>query len=180
MGLQEMLEHAEDRGIYQKKDDNSGQAKAQIIEQMLLKSKRQRAEEAPDRGKLIVDINDPEPIEEEEDEEDGVQEDDDILDIEHQRRLQSKLEERLVEDFLRRFVVISEKSTLDHVDLVLMLRALPNQIVDYNLEQNELFNFKIFQNSLIAFLNLDIVNAFEYFDSKNRERTTQIRDMLIN
>lgn len=61
-----------------------------------------------------------------------------------------------------------------------MLRALPNQIVDYNLEQNELFNFKVFQDSLIAFQNLDIVNAFEYYDQKNRERAQQIKDMLIS
>jgi len=54
------------------------------------------------------------------------------------------MEEHLVDDFLRKFIVISEKSTLDYIDVVLMLRALPNQIVEYNLEQNELFNFKVF------------------------------------
>ena len=57
----------------------------------------------------------------------------------------------MVDEFLRKFIVISEKSTLDYIDLILMLRALPNQIVDYNLEQNEYFNFKVFQDSLIAF-----------------------------
>lgn len=43
----------------------------------------------------------------------------------------------------------------------------------------ELFNFKIFQDSLIAFQNLDIVNAFEYFDEKNRERVQNIKEVLI-
>jgi len=41
----------------------------------------------------------------------------------------------------------------------------------YNVEQNELFNFKVFQDALIAFQNIDIVKAFEYYDLKNKERT---------
>ena len=58
----------------------------------------------------------------------------------------------------------------DHIDILLMLKALPNKIMVDTLEQIEMFNFRIFQESLIAFQNLDIVNAFEYFDDKNRER----------
>ena len=92
---------------------------------------------------------------------------------------QNKLEERLVESFLNKFVIVSESSTLDHINIVILLKAIPNQIVDYNLEQMELFNFKIFQDSLIAFQNLDIVNAFEYFDEKNRERANNIKEMLL-
>ena len=81
------------------------------------------------------------------------------------------MEERLVDEFLKKFIVNSERSTLEYIDITLMLRALPNPIVGYNLEYNELFNFKVFQDSLVAFQNLDIVNAFEYYDTKNRERT---------
>lgn len=92
---------------------------------------------------------------------------------------QSKVEEKLVEEFLNKFVIVSESSTLDHISIILMLRALPNQIVDYNLEQMELFNFKIYQDSLIAFQNKDIVNAFEYFDEKNRDRAQNIKEMLL-
>jgi hypothetical protein len=33
-----------------------------------------------------------------------------------------------------------------------------------------MFNFRVFQESLTAFQNADLVNAFEYFDEKNRER----------
>ena len=57
---------------------------------------------------------------------------------------QNKLEDKLVEDFLNKFVIVSESSTLDHINIVLMLRAIPNQIVDYNLDQMELFKFKTF------------------------------------
>ncbi|CDW78613.1 UNKNOWN [Stylonychia lemnae] len=93
---------------------------------------------------------------------------------------QNKQEEEIVEEYLKKFVIVSESSTLDHINIVIMLKAIPNQIVDYNLEQNELFNFKIFQDSLVAFQNLDMVNAFEYFDEKNRERVQNVKEMLIS
>jgi len=41
-----------------------------------------------------------------------------------------------------------------------------------------MFNFRIFQESLIAFQNVDLVNAFEYFDEKNRERIQNLKDKL--
>lgn len=40
----------------------------------------------------------------------------------------------LVDEFLSKFVIVSESSTLDHINMVIMLKAIPNQIVDYNLE----------------------------------------------
>jgi hypothetical protein len=47
----------------------------------------------------------------------------------------NKQEEMLVDEFLSKFVIVSESSTLDHINIVIMLKAIPNQIVDYNLEQ---------------------------------------------
>lgn len=32
----------------------------------------------------------------------------------------------------------------EHLDIMLMLKALPNKILDYNLYQIEQFNFRIF------------------------------------
>jgi hypothetical protein len=43
-----------------------------------------------------------------------------------------------------------------------------------------MFNFRVFQEALIAYQNLDIVNAFEYFDDKNRERAQNIKEKLSN
>lgn len=51
-----------------------------------------------------------------------------------------------------------------------MIKALPNKIMDYGLDAVDLFNFRIFQESLLAYQNLDIVKAFEYFDEKNKQR----------
>ncbi len=46
----------------------------------------------------------------------------------------NRLEEKIADDFLNKFVIISESSTLDHINIIIMLKAIPNQIVDYNLE----------------------------------------------
>ena len=43
-----------------------------------------------------------------------------------------------------------------------------------------MFNFRIFQESLIAFQNLDLVNAFEYMDDKNRERMDNVKEKLVS
>ncbi len=51
---------------------------------------------------------------------------------------------QLADDFLMKFTVISESSMNDHLDLVLMISALPNKVVSYTLDQIELFNFSVF------------------------------------
>ena len=89
-------------------------------------------------------------------------------------------EVNLVDQFLTKFTIISESSMNDHLDIMLMLKALPNKVMESTLEQTEMFNFRIFQESLIAFQNLDIVNAFEYFDDKNRERVQNVKDKMMN
>jgi len=86
----------------------------------------------------------------------------------------------IVDEFLSKFTIVSESSMNEHLDIMLMLKALPNKIMKNSLEQTEMFNFRVFQESLIAYQNLDIVNAFEYFDDKNRERVQNVKDKLIN
>ncbi len=39
---------------------------------------------------------------------------------------QNRLEEKLVEEFLNKFIIVSESSTLDHINIVIMLKAIPN------------------------------------------------------
>ena len=85
-----------------------------------------------------------------------------------------------VEEFLSKFLIGSESTFLDNIDLVLMLKALPGPITTYNLKQISLFNFNILQSAIIAFLNEDIVNAFEFFDQKNRDRVSNVRDLIIS
>lgn len=84
-----------------------------------------------------------------------------------------------VEDFLSKFLIGSESTFLDNIDLVIMLKALPGKITKYNMHQISLFNFNILQSAIIAFLNEDIVNAFEFYDKKNRDRVSNVRDLII-
>ncbi len=85
---------------------------------------------------------------------------------------------RQVDLFLSKFTIVSESSMNEHIDIMLMLKALPNKATKHTIEQIEMFNFRVFQESLIAFQNVDLVNAFEYFDEKNRERIQNLKEKL--
>jgi hypothetical protein len=85
-----------------------------------------------------------------------------------------------VDAFLTKFTIVSESSLNEHLDIMLMLKALPNRVSLLSLEQIEMFNFRVFQESLIAFQNVDLVNAFEYFDEKNRERVQNVKEKLVS
>jgi hypothetical protein len=43
----------------------------------------------------------------------------------------------VVDEFLSKFCIVSENSINEHLDIFLMLRALPNKVMDYNLEATE-------------------------------------------
>lgn len=50
----------------------------------------------------------------------------------------------LVDEFLSKFTIVSEQSMNEHIDILLMLRALPYKIAAHNFEEIELFDFSIF------------------------------------
>ena len=50
---------------------------------------------------------------------------------------------KIVDEFLTRFTLTTENSQNEHVDLMIMLKALPNKIVESSLYSSELFNFRI-------------------------------------
>lgn len=56
----------------------------------------------------------------------------------------NRLEEKIADDFLKKFVIVSESNTLDNISILIMLKAIPQEILDSNLTHTELFNFKIF------------------------------------
>lgn len=56
----------------------------------------------------------------------------------------SEQEEKLADEFLTKFTIISESSMNEHLDIMLMLKALPNKILDGTLDVTELFNFRVF------------------------------------
>lgn len=76
----------------------------------------------------------------------------------------------IAENFLAKFIIMPENGQRGMVDIRLMIKALPNKIMGYSVDNIDIFNFRIFQESLHAFQNLEIVKAFEYFDEKNKIR----------
>ena len=66
-------------------------------------------------------------------------------------------EDAMVEKFLEKFLINSDKSAfLDSIDIVLMLKAMPNKIVtSKSLLDARNFNFSTFQVSILAFQNDD-------------------------
>lgn len=61
------------------------------------------------------------------------------------------MEGMLVDAFLTKFTIVSESSLNEHLDIMLMIKALPNKVTLLTIEQTEMFNFRVFQESLIAF-----------------------------
>jgi hypothetical protein len=58
----------------------------------------------------------------------------------------------LIEDFLDKFIFVSDSSTSkDLIDLNLALKALPLKIEENNIYRIDLINFNLIQKSLIAF-----------------------------
>ena len=84
----------------------------------------------------------------------------------------------LVDEFLSKFTIVTEQSISEHLDILLMIKALPNRVNETNFESINNFDFRIVQESLTAFQNVDLVNAFEYFDGKNRDRCGKVKDAL--
>lgn len=91
-----------------------------------------------------------------------------------------EIEDSIVENFLSHFLIGSESTFLDNIDITLMLRAMPTPIVDYNLYQMKMFNFSILQSAIIAFQNEDKVSAFEFYDRLNRERVGNVRELIFS
>ena len=86
----------------------------------------------------------------------------------------------IANEFLDKFILESESSIEGHIDMILVLKSIPDQITKNTLSRAELFKFKVFQSSLIAHQNADIVDAFEYFDQRNKDRVYSIKDKLLD
>lgn len=77
------------------------------------------------------------------------------------------MKDNFAKSLLEKFLVQSNSAFLDTIDTVLMMKAIPNLIAKEYLNQQKLYDFSVFQNSLIAFSNAEIIDAFQYYDNKN-------------
>lgn len=70
---------------------------------------------------------------------------------------------------LSRFLIASEESTFpDRIDIRLLLKAIPIEIIMLRLNQVKKFNFLYLQQALIAHSNAEVVDAFEHYDKLNK------------
>lgn len=81
----------------------------------------------------------------------------------------------ILDSYLKKFLLFKNDTVVPSIDITLMIKALPNRTNEYNVALNEMFNFRVFQESLIAFQNQEMVLAFEYFDLKNSERVFEVQ-----
>ena len=84
-----------------------------------------------------------------------VPEEEEVDGFSKQRKIPEE-EVQLIEDFLDKFVFISETTTSkEQIDLNLALKSLPLKVDDWNIYRIDLINFNLIQKSLIAFQNDD-------------------------
>ena len=81
----------------------------------------------------------------------------------------------MIEDFLDKFVFISEGSTSkEQIDLNLALKSLPLKVEVSNIYRIDLLNFNLIQKSLIAFQNDDQDELINFYDNRNKARLRKI------
>ena len=85
--------------------------------------------------------------------------------------------DRLVGEFLSKFLIASESNLLDKIDIILLLKAVPIKITLDNISQIKKFKFSILQDAFIAYMNADPVDAFEYYDGKNGNRVQLVKNI---
>lgn len=56
---------------------------------------------------------------------------------------QNLVKDKIVEKILKNFLIASESPFLEDINLILMMKALPSKIVQFNLDKMEMFNFNI-------------------------------------
>ena len=62
---------------------------------------------------------------------------------------------------------------------MLMLKAIPIEIIMQRLNQVKKVNFLYLQSALIAKSNADFVDAFEHYDGLNKHRVNNIKNTII-
>lgn len=89
-----------------------------------------------------------------------------------------KKKNKIAKDFLNRFLLNDENSQYAMINLILFFKSLPKKMTKESYKRSKFFNFKLFQESLVAYMNIQDVNAFEYNDLKNRDRIAIVRSQI--
>eukprot|EP00344_Euplotes_crassus_P005221 CAMPEP_0197002420 /NCGR_PEP_ID=MMETSP1380-20130617/6908_1 /TAXON_ID=5936 /ORGANISM="Euplotes crassus, Strain CT5" /LENGTH=358 /DNA_ID=CAMNT_0042420521 /DNA_START=271 /DNA_END=1347 /DNA_ORIENTATION=- len=88
-------------------------------------------------------------------------------------------DEKIATEFLERFLLNDENSQYANINLVYFFKSLPQRLTKKTYRTCKFYNFKLFQESLVAYMNIQDVNAFEYNDVKNRDRMASVRTQIL-
>jgi len=80
----------------------------------------------------------------------------------------------MIDKILHRFILMSDGTKKDQIDLKLVLRALPQKVDENNVYRIPMYDFQVVQKSLIAFQNDDQDELFNYYDSKSKMRLRKL------
>jgi len=90
-------------------------------------------------------------------------------------------EDDIVGKFLEKFLIASAESNYsDKIDIILLMKAIPIEATKDNLEQYKKFNFLVFQDAFLAFVNEDRVTAFDFYDGLNSDRVQNVKDIEMD
>lgn len=81
---------------------------------------------------------------------------------------------KMIEEFLKRFIFISDLSSKEAIDLKLTLKSLPSKIDEFNVNRISMLNFNMIQKSSIAFQNDDQDELFRYYDNRSKTRFNKL------
>lgn len=84
-----------------------------------------------------------------------------------------------MESFFDKFLISSEGSAInDNVNIVWLLKAVPSKVRLTNLDQIRKFNFLTLQSAKIAMETAEQVTSFEFYDKKNNNRVTLVKNLV--
>lgn len=87
-------------------------------------------------------------------------------------------DEKIAREFLQRFLLNDENSQFAMINLIYFFKSVPMRMTKETYKRCKFFNFKLFQESLVAYMNIQDVNAFEYNDMRNRDRIAGVRSQI--
>ncbi|CDW71841.1 UNKNOWN [Stylonychia lemnae] len=99
-----------------------------------------------------------------------------LLEEENEQKMQKipKDELQIMQEFLNRFLFVSDTSSKESMDLKLSLKSLPFKVNDHNVYRIGMIHFNMIQKSLIAFQNDDQDELFRYYDNRNKTRYNKL------
>ena len=87
-------------------------------------------------------------------------------------------DQKIAQEFLQRFLLNEEGSSSNQINLLIFFNSLPHYIEGIYYKRAKMFCIKLFQESLVAYKNIEDVNAHEFHDERNRDRVQLVKKQI--